>query len=344
MKKHIGLIGASSHLVKRILPSLQGIPEISIDAIASRDTEKAKEIAKTWNIPIIYNRYEDLLENPTIDGVYISTPPALHATWIKKALSKDKHVLCEKPLVLTHRELYPLLDLASKKQKVLMPAWMYRFHPQWPQLKNLLSQKAIGDIRLINIHISYEAKDKNNIRYNKSLGGGVLNDIGCYALSALSFLFETFPFSLTCSSLSDKKTQVDILTTGTLFYPDFQTTFTVCMEMYRSQRLRIFGTHGMIEMEYPFNPPQDNETKIFLFSQTGDKTFSFPPFNPYTEEWKVFIQSMQNSTYPISQAEMFKETFLLEQCRQAIHTKKTIHLKIPSQLQKKYFVKITKNH
>ncbi len=334
MKKHIGLIGASSHLVKRILPSLQEIPDISVDAIASRDVHKAKEIAKMWNIPLIYTRYEDLLDNPDIDGVYISTPPALHALWIKKALSKNKHVLCEKPMVLTTRELYPLLHLASQKQKILMPAWMYRFHPQWQKLKEMLSQNLIGKIQLINIHISYESKERTNIRFNKSLGGGVLNDIGCYALSALSFLFESFPLSLACTGLVDKITGVDTLTTGVLSYSDFQATFTVCMEMYRSQRLRIFGTHGMIDMEYPFNPPLDNATHLFLFSSQGEKTLSFSPFNPYTEEWKVFLQSMEKPHLPLSPKEMLKETFLLEQCQQALHKKKTILLNIPSQWKK----------
>ncbi|MFN3659823.1 MAG: Gfo/Idh/MocA family protein, partial [Brevinematales bacterium] len=174
------------------------------------------------------------------------------------------------------RELYPLFRLAAKKQKILMPAWMYRFHPQWQKLKEILSQNLIGKIQFIDIFISYEAKEKNNIRYKKSLGGGVLNDIGCYALSALSLLFEDFPLSLTRTSHLDKKTNVDILTTGVFFYPNFQATFTVCMEMYRYQRLRIFGSHGMIDLKYPFNSPQDNDTHFFLFSSEGEKPFLFP--------------------------------------------------------------------
>jgi predicted dehydrogenase len=330
---HWGLL-STARINRAIIPPLRLSTRNRLLAVASRSQETAQAYAHEWHIPRAYGSYEALLDDPEIDVIYNPLPNHLHKEWTIRAMAAGKHVLCEKPMVLTTRELYPLLHLASQKQKILMPAWMYRFHPQWQKLKEMLSQNLIGKIQLINIHISYESKERTNIRFNKSLGGGVLNDIGCYALSALSFLFESFPLSLACTGLVDKITGVDTLTTGVLSYSDFQATFTVCMEMYRSQRLRIFGTHGMIDMEYPFNPPLDNATHLFLFSSQGEKTLSFSPFNPYTEEWKVFLQSMEKPHLPLSPKEMLKETFLLEQCQQALHKKKTILLNIPSQWKK----------
>ncbi|MCX7882681.1 MAG: Gfo/Idh/MocA family oxidoreductase [Brevinematales bacterium] len=327
MRKRIGLIGASTHLVKRILPALEHVPDVVLFAIASRDTTKAKDIAKQWNIPLRYDRYEDLLENPEIEAVYISTPPALHFPWIKKALSHNKHVLCEKPLVLKSRELRSLFSYATHKQKILMPAWMYRFHPQWHKLKEILSQNLIGEIRLVDIRISYETKEKHNIRYNPSLGGGVLNDIGCYALSSFCFLFNISPHHVFCKGILDPLTKVDVLTTGILSYHTFQATFTVGMEMQRYQRLLLFGSQGMIDMEYPFHPPPDQETHLILSSSQGRQVFSFPPLNLYSQEWKIFVQSMESLIPPLPQEEIIRETILLEKCHLSLRKGQEIVIK-----------------
>jgi len=316
--KRIGILGASSHLVKRMLPALEGESDIILAAIASRDPSRASHVASQWGIPTVYTHYEDLIHDPSLDGVYISLPPALHAPWIARSLAEGKHVLCEKPLVLTSRELSPLLRLASRMQKVLMPGWMYRFHPQWTTLLDILSRNTIGHIRLIDIHISYESKDTTHIRYNPSLGGGALNDIGCYALSASQLLCRSLPHTVWCAGLRDPVSQVDVHTHGHLLYPDLQVTFTVSMEVYRFQKLTITGSTGRLEMEAPFNPPLDRPTHLTLSTPQTTQTLTFAPHNSYTSEWRAFAESIEHQKSPFSNEDLIRETILLETCHRSL--------------------------
>ena len=133
----MGVLGCSGHYALRVATPLKSSLLIEPYAIASRDMAKAKKFAKTWNFPVSYGSYEDLLADPNIDFVYIPLPNHLHFEYIKKSADAGKPILCEKPLCLNVKEVVAAAEYCKKKKIPLMEAFMYRFHPQWVRAAEL---------------------------------------------------------------------------------------------------------------------------------------------------------------------------------------------------------------
>jgi predicted dehydrogenase len=163
-----------------------------VDAIASRDIEKAKHAAAALGIERSYGSYEELLADPAIEAIYNPLPNELHVPWTLRALEAGKHVLCEKPIALNANEARALVAARAREGKHVAEAFMVRFHPQWRRVQELVGSGAIGRPRAIHSFFSYHLLDPTNIR-NKPPGGGALYDIGCYAIATARHVFGAQP-------------------------------------------------------------------------------------------------------------------------------------------------------
>ena len=154
-------------------------------AVASRSLDKARAFAKQYGIPKAYGSYEDLLADPGIDAVYISTPHPAHAQWAIRAADAGKHILCEKPLAMNQYDVQAMIEAARRNDVFLMEAFMYRCNPQTQRLVELIKSKAIGDVRMIRATFSFQCGYGNldGRLMNPALGGGGILDVGCYAVS-----------------------------------------------------------------------------------------------------------------------------------------------------------------
>jgi xylose dehydrogenase (NAD/NADP) len=157
-------------------------------AVASRDGERAGAYASAHGIERAYGSYEELLEDPGIDAIYISAPNSLHPEWTRRALQAGRHVLCEKPLTRSADEARAMFDLAQERKLVLMEAFMYRHHPQTARLVTLLSEGVIGRPRAITASFGFRLDDPKDPRMLRSLGGGSLMDVGCYCVNVIRML------------------------------------------------------------------------------------------------------------------------------------------------------------
>ena len=162
--------------------------ESAVLAVASRDRARADRYAAERGIPRAYDSYEALLADPDIDAVYISLPNSMHLEWTSRALEAGKHVLCEKPLSRREADVSAAFDLAERRGRLLMEAFMYRHHPQTARLSELVRSGAIGRMRLIRASFSFNAIDPANVRLSAALDGGSLMDVGCYCVSAARLL------------------------------------------------------------------------------------------------------------------------------------------------------------
>ena len=160
-----GILGTAKIGVQKVIPAMQAGKHCSVTAIASRDAEKARAVAKQLGIPKTYGSYEALLEDADVQAVYIPLPNHLHVPWSIKALEAGKHVLCEKPIGLTAAEAQQLLDAAKKHPRLkIMEAFMYRHHPQWQLARQLVADGKIGELRTVHSFFSYCNLDPKNIR------------------------------------------------------------------------------------------------------------------------------------------------------------------------------------
>jgi D-xylose 1-dehydrogenase (NADP+, D-xylono-1,5-lactone-forming) len=171
-----------------VLAAARASSEFEVAAIASRDTDRAATYAREHGLERSYGSYEELLEDQTIDAIYISLPNSMHAPWAARALEAGKHVLCEKPLARREADVAALFDTARRSGRLCMEGFMWRHHPQTRTLAELVDAGAIGKLRLVRASFSFTLGDPADVRLLPELGGGALMDVGCYAVSAVRLL------------------------------------------------------------------------------------------------------------------------------------------------------------
>ena len=151
-----GIISTAQIGVNKVIPGTQKSVLCNVVAISSRDQKKAEEAAEKLGIPKAYGSYEDLIADPDVDAVYNPLPNHLHVEWTIKAMHAGKHVLCEKPIGLDAADAQKLLDESKKYPDLkIMEAFMYRFHPQWVKVKDLVTNGAIGEVKVVQSFFSY---------------------------------------------------------------------------------------------------------------------------------------------------------------------------------------------
>jgi predicted dehydrogenase len=242
-----------------------------VEAIASRDLEKARAAAGPLGIPKTYGSYEALLADPDVDAIYVALPNHLHVPWSIKAIEAGKHVLCEKPIGLDAADAERLVAVAAAHPRLkVMEAFMYRQHPQWQRAAELVRTGAIGELRAIQSAFAYHNVDPLNIRNQRDIGGGGLMDIGCYNVSLSRFVFDAEPARVLGVATFDPAFHTDTLTSGILDFDGRHSVFTCSTQIAGYQRVHLLGTEGRVELEIPFNAPPD--ASHWLWHQRGHDT------------------------------------------------------------------------
>jgi len=259
-----GVLGAANIAVKKVIPGMQKGEWSQISAIASRDRSKAEEAARRLGIPKAYGSYEELLADSEIEAIYNPLPNHLHVPWSIRAAEAGKHVLCEKPISLTVAEAKALVDARNRTGVKMGEAFMVRTHPQWLRTRELIRAGRIGQLRSIVGFFSYFNVDPANIRSIPEWGGGALMDIGCYPITGSRFIFGEEPLRAFGLIERDPQMKIDRLICGILDFPSGQCVFTCGTQLVPSQRMQFFGTRARIEIEIPFNAPNDRPCRIFL--------------------------------------------------------------------------------
>ncbi|MCK5815531.1 MAG: Gfo/Idh/MocA family oxidoreductase [Flavobacteriaceae bacterium] len=272
-----------------VIPAMLKSKYSKLIAIASRSEQKAKDIAEQFDIPKYYASYQDLLDDATIEVVYIPLPNHLHVDWAIKALRAGKHVLVEKPIALSSAEAQKLINEARKHPELkIMEAFMYKHHPQWIKVKSLIDSGEIGVLKTIQSSFSFFDDNPDSIVNQKKLGGGSLMDIGCYPISISRYLFEAEPKSVSATIEYDPITKVDILANGILEFEEGTCTFFSAIQLMEDQYVKIFGTEGYIEIEIPFNPKSDKPAKTWLVTEGVKREMEFEICDQYALQADVF--------------------------------------------------------
>ena len=291
-----GVISTAVIGTEKVIPGMQRSKRGTVEAIASRSEATAKAAAERLGIPKAYGSYEALLADPDIDAVYNPLPNNLHVDWSIKALEAGKHVLCEKPLGMDAPDAERLR--AAVGDRILMEAFMVRFHPQWLRARELVRAGRIGELKAVQVFFSYDNRDPDNIRNIPETGGGALLDIGCYGVVSGRFTFEAEPKRVVSLIDRDPAFKTDRLTTVIADFGEGRSlSFVVSTQLGAHQRVTLGGTEGRIEIIIPFNAPQMEETRILIDDGGGLGGAStaeevFPPVDQYAEEADAFARAV----------------------------------------------------
>lgn len=276
-KLRIGILSTANIGTATVIPAMQQAERVEVAAIASRDEATARDAAERLAIPRSFGTYEALLEDHDIDAVYIPLPNHLHAEWTMAAAAAGKHILCEKPLAMSAAQAEEMVDACDQKGVKLAEAFMYRLHPQWVKVRDIVASGRLGTLTAVTSWFSYNNTDATNIRNIAEYGGGAVMDIGCYCINLSRMLFASEPDEVEAIVHRSAEFGTDVLTSGLLRFGDAHATFTCSTAMEDYQRVHVFGTEGRLEVEIPFNAPPDRRHRIFV-TQGGD-----PPANPNVE-------------------------------------------------------------
>ena len=258
------MLGAARIATRKVIPAMQRGHWSEVAAIASRDASKAADAAARLGIPKSFGSYEALLADPGVDAVYVALPNHLHVPWSRRAAEAGKHVLCEKPLALSAGEARTLIDVRDRAGVQIQEAFMVRSHPQWIKARDLVRAGRIGALRSMLGHFSYFNDDQSNIRNVPEFGGGALMDIGCYLINTARFIFDAEPMRVAGAIERDPHFGVDRLASMLLDFGHGHLAGTCSTQMVPYQRINIFGTIGRIEIEIPFNAPNDRPCRIYV--------------------------------------------------------------------------------
>lgn len=321
MKKiKIGILGVSNHFIKRIILPASRINTIEIYAIASRSKAKVEAAAKLFNIPVCYDDYQSLLDDTNVDIVYIPLPNHLHAEWIKKAADAGKHILAEKPLCLDAQQAQEVIDYVQAKGVHLMEAFMYKFHPQWQFVRDIIRTNNIGKVTYIHSAFSYTNTSPTNIRNVKAYGGGGLMDIGCYAISVPRFILGEEPIRVVGNQLFHPEFGTDVMSTGILDFGNCQATFTVSTLSEAFQKVDIVAESGVITVHLPFNTYADVKAKVTVKTALGEREVFFDAVDQYGLMIEAFVASIyQGGSLPSLINDAIQNQIVMDAIVQSAH-------------------------
>lgn len=293
-----GILSTADIGVAKVIPAMQRARRCEVVAIASRDPRRAADSAARLGIPRAHGSYEALLSDPDVDAVYNPLPNHLHEEWTLAAARAGKHVLCEKPLAIDAAGAERIVAGCHEAGIVLMEAFMYRLHPSWVAVRDVVASGRLGRVSAIQTWFSYRNVDPTNIRNIPAYGGGALLDIGCYAVNLSRMLFGGEPEVVGASVARDPEMGIDVRTSAILRFPTGEATFTVSTRVETDQRVHVYGDRARLEVPIPFNIPPDRPTEIRIIAG-GDppiapdiETRTFPTCDQYTVQAETFARAV----------------------------------------------------
>jgi predicted dehydrogenase len=246
-------------------------------AVGSRTQTSADRFGADYDVPHRHGSYEALLADPSVQAVYIAPPHPMHAEWCIKAAKAGKHILCEKPLTLNHAEALTVIDAARRHKVFLQEAFMYRCHPQTMKLVELVRQKTIGEVRVIQATFGFHREFNPNQRlFSNELGGGAILDVGCYTVSMSRLIAgvaigQSFaePIEVNgCGHLAT--TGVDLWAIASMKFPgNIIAALATSIQVQLDNVVRIFGSEGGITVPTPWQPAPDGGASTILLQRKG---------------------------------------------------------------------------
>ena len=263
----IGLIAAARITERAIADPARDLDEITLAVVGARDLDRAQQAANDWNVERAVGSYEQVIESDDIDAVYIATPNALHRKCAIDALRSGKHVLCEKPLASNATEAREMVAVAEETGLILMEAFHWRYHPLVAQIQALLDAGVIGDVE--GADAAFDLADGRipmaDIRWDYSIAGGSLMDLGCYPVQWLRWLLGPTPGVVTASAVCPIE-KVDGRIDAELRWPDGRAA-TLSSSMIEPDgrndiRLSIYGSDGAMIVKNPLAPQMGSSITV----------------------------------------------------------------------------------
>jgi predicted dehydrogenase len=250
-----GILGTGS-IARQFVRGLNSVPEAEVLAVGSRSEASAEKFADKRNIPRRYASYDALASDPDVDVVYIATPHPFHAENATLCLEAGKAVLCEKPFCVNAAEAERVVGVAREKGLFLMEGMWTRFFPLMEEVRLLVSEGALGEVRMLNVDFGFRADpDPASRLFAPRLGGGALLDVGVYCVSFASMVLGRPSGSVGISHLGE--TGVDEQASVVLEHEGGRlANLSIGIRTTTPQEATIMGSEAYIRIHAPWWRPE----------------------------------------------------------------------------------------
>ena len=258
---NIAVWTVGDHARRNILPAINKSKSVNLVGIFTRNIDVLTSQRKQYDCHA-YNDSGELLSDSNVEVVYISSPNAMHYEQVKQCLLSNKHVIVEKSALSSLEETQEIIDLAKSKSLVIMEAFMFLYHRQFSDLKELIESEKYGKMLFMEASFGFPHLSKDDIRYSKELAGGALNDAGAYTICAILNLLGSDSELI----FSDLNTEdgYDVDTSGMAIFKkdNIKAVCKWAMGGSYKNEITIWCEKGHIVVDRAFSKPETYESKI----------------------------------------------------------------------------------
>ncbi|PTY05583.1 gfo/Idh/MocA family oxidoreductase [Opitutaceae bacterium EW11] len=298
-----GVLGFARIAREHVMPAIQRADNAVLSAVATRDGSKLSEVRARFPGVRVVIGYDDLLQDPEIDAVYVPLPNSLHRDWTIRAASQGKHVLCEKPIASTADEAADMVAACRKQGVKLMEAFMYRYTHRTRLVLEVLKSGALGEIKFVQSSFRFLLSRPESIKLRPELGGGSLYDVGCYPINFIGMVADVAagaqpggakPDSFSAECL--RQGGVDTIFSAVLRFPSGMLASANCgFNAHQRVFSEIVGTKGVLEIPDTFH----NEPGVLtLTTGTARKEIPVPESDRYAAEIQDFSAAILENRDP----------------------------------------------
>lgn len=293
-----GVLGTASIARKHTIAGMKQVDNCELYAIAGRSLEKAEQFKQEFGFQKAYGSYDELLDDPKVQAVYIPLPNHLHRDWVIKAAKKKKHILCEKPLSGTEKDCREMIEVCDKEGVLLMEAFAYLHSPIIRQIKRDLDDGVIGKLQFMESTFVTEPPADTDIRMNRESLGGSLFDLGCYNTTLTLLMYGEEPEEVQAMAhYSDRG--IDDCTNLCLTFSGNRKATAMC-GMCSGQwgaRFYLYGSDGTIEAL--FSPNEDGELHYTILKNGEKEVRTITTPDNYGLEVKQFGDCILSGERPL---------------------------------------------
>ncbi len=203
-KLGVALVGLGYYSTDLLAPALQLTEHCFLAGVVTGTPAKAEKWKQQYKIPDknIYNyeNFDSIANNPDIDVIYVVLPPSMHAEYSIRAAKAGKHVWCEKPMAVSVAECQSMIDACSQNKLKLSIGYRMHHEPNTQRIIQFRKDRTYGKVLNVNAAAGYFDPRTDHWKQKKSMGGGVMGDMGVYPLNAARYSTGLEPVAVTAQA------------------------------------------------------------------------------------------------------------------------------------------------
>jgi len=286
-----GVLGTAD-ITTTVIPAIQRSSGSVVNAIASRGIGRAENWADRYDIPEMFGSYEECIESGVVDVFYLPLPNSLHARWTIRCLESGFPVLCEKPLAANAEQAREVADVSRRTRLPVMEGFMYRFHPLFDRVLELIELDRIGEVSTMDATFTFIEEDRSSIVASEKMAGGALWDVGCYGVNLMRMIAGCEPARVCAFA---RHSTVDDIMVGIMDFPNgILSRFETSIANAEKHHVEIAGSKARIVIDDPWLPGSEDTTIRVRCHQKPDEVIIVPGADTFRLQIEHFNDVVMN--------------------------------------------------